>query len=148
KGIEVKYKVGVLIEIPRAALTAGSLAKHSDFFSFGTNDLTQTTFGLSRDDSEQKFLVNYLDQGVLEDNPFQVLDPDGVGRLVRMSVEEGRASNPGLAFSLCGEHGTDPRTVFFCHALKIDTVSCSSYQVPIARLAAAQARIVEQRNDK
>jgi pyruvate, orthophosphate dikinase len=141
KAREIEYTIGALIEIPRAALTAADLARHADFFSFGTNDLTQTTFALSRDDSEHKFLLNYLSQRILDDNPFQTLDPDGVGRLIRIAVEDGRGSNPELELGLCGEQGADPATIAFCHEIGIDYVSCAPYQVPIARLAAAQAKI-------
>ncbi len=142
----IEYRVGVLIEVPRAALIAADLARVADFFSFGTNDLTQTTFGLSRDDSEHKFLINYLNQRILDANPFEVLDRDGVARLIRIAVDDGRAAKPDLEFGLCGEHGADPDTISFCHELGIHYVSCSPYQVPIARLAAAQARIRSEKD--
>ena len=156
EGIEVDYKFGTMIEIPRAALTAAEIAQYADFFSFGTNDLTQMTFGYSRDDAEGKFLMQYIegvDTGkvdeegnpirvkILEANPFQTLDQTGVGRLVKICVEEGRAANPELEIGICGEHGGDPDSIDFCHRVGLDYVSCSPYRVPIARLAAAQAAI-------
>jgi pyruvate,orthophosphate dikinase len=156
EGIEVDYMFGTMIEVPRAALTAAEVAEYADFFSFGTNDLTQMTFGFSRDDAEGKFLMTYvegIDTGekgpegnpvrfsILEVNPFQSLDQTGVGRLVQMCVEEGRAANPGLEIGICGEHGGDPDSIDFCHRVGLDYVSCSPYRVPVARLAAAQAAI-------
>ena len=126
--------------MPRAALLADRIARHADFFSFGTNDLTQTTFGLSRDDSG-KFLPDYVGAGILANDPFVVLDEDGVGQLVWMGVERGRAVKPGLKVGICGEHGGEPASVDFCHRVGLDYVSCSPYRVPIARLAAAQAAI-------
>ncbi|MCI5792159.1 MAG: pyruvate, phosphate dikinase [Lachnospiraceae bacterium] len=142
-GIDMKYKVGTMIEIPRAALTAGAIAKEADFFSFGTNDLTQMTFGFSRDDAA-KFLGSYYDTKILEQDPFQHLDQTGVGRLVAMSCKEGRADNPELELGICGEHGGDPSSVEFFNKVGLDYVSCSPYRVPIARLAAAQAAIKEE----
>lgn len=142
-GIDMKYKVGTMIEIPRAALTAGAIAKEADFFSFGTNDLTQMTFGFSRDDAA-KFLGSYYETKILEQDPFQHLDQTGVGRLVAMSCKEGRADNPELELGICGEHGGDPSSVEFFHKVGLDYVSCSPYRVPIARLAAAQAAIKEE----
>ena len=139
-GVEMKYEVGTMIEIPRAALTAGEIAKHADFFSFGTNDLTQMTFGFSRDDAG-KFLSYYYDQKIYESDPFAHLDQTGVGRLVKLASEDGRASNPNLGLGICGEHGGDPTSVEFCHNVGLDYVSCSPFRVPIARLAAAQAAI-------
>ncbi len=141
-GREVPYKVGTMIEVPRAALTAREIAASADFFSFGTNDLTQTTFGISRDDSGF-FLPAYLDQGILPADPFQSLDVPGVGRLVRFAVEEGRKAKQGLSVGICGEHGGDPESVAFCHDVGLSYVSCSPYRVPVARLAAAQAAIAD-----
>jgi pyruvate,orthophosphate dikinase len=137
-GERVPYLVGTMIELPRAALTADEIAKSAEFFSFGTNDLTQTTFGLSRDDAG-RFLPLYIDRGILPEDPFQVLDAGGVGKLVRMAVTDGRATRPNLKVGICGEHGGEPRSVAMCHAMGLDYVSCSPYRVPIARLAAAQA---------
>lgn len=136
---KLSYKVGTMIEIPRAALTADKIAEHAEFFSFGTNDLTQTTFGFSRDDAEGKFLPDYLEQGILSDNPFEVLDPEGVGKLVEMAARLGRKTRPYIKLGICGEHGGEPRSVRFCHTVGLDYVSCSPYRVPLARLAAAQA---------
>lgn len=139
-GVDMKYQVGTMIEIPRAALTAGDIAKEADFFSFGTNDLTQMTFGFSRDDAA-KFLDSYYDTKIYESDPFQHLDQTGVGRLVKLAAKEGRESNPNLGLGICGEHGGDPSSVEFCHNIGLDYVSCSPFRVPIARLAAAQAAI-------
>jgi pyruvate,orthophosphate dikinase len=139
KGVEVDYKFGTMIEIPRAALTAGDIARDAQFFSFGTNDLTQTTFGFSRDDAEGKFIGRYLDQKILPLNPFETIDRGGVARLMRIAVEEGRKTRPDLEVGICGEHGGDPESVGICHELNLDYVSCSPYRVPVARLAAAQA---------
>src|SRR4029077_12465927 len=132
-----------MIELPRAALRADEIAEVADFFSFGTNDLTQTTLGFSRDDAEGKFLTYYLEHGILERNPFEVLDEEGVGDLMRIGVERGRAAKPGIKLGICGEHGGEPRSVAFCHRLGLDYVSCSPYRVPLARLAAAQAVLKE-----
>jgi pyruvate, orthophosphate dikinase len=140
-GVTVHYKVGTMIELPRAAITADQMAKYSEFFSFGTNDLTQTTYGISRDDAEGKFLLEYVERGILEDNPFQVLDPDGVGYLVQIGVERGRAARPELEVGICGEHGGDPKSIHFCHKVGLDYVSCSPFRVPVARLAAAHAAL-------
>ena len=139
-GVDMKYEVGTMIEIPRAALTAGEIAKNADFFSFGTNDLTQMTFGFSRDDAG-KFLSYYYDQKIYESDPFAHLDQTGVGRLVELASKDGRAANPDLGLGICGEHGGDPTSVEFCHRVGLDYVSCSPFRVPIARLAAAQAAI-------
>ena len=139
-GVHIPYKVGTMIEVPRAALLAADIAEHADFFSLGTNDLTQMTFGLSRDDSAS-FLPEYLETGVLADDPFQVLDDQGVGQLVRMATRNGRATKPGLSVGVCGEHGGDPRSIAFCHHVGLDYVSCSPFRVPVARLAAAQAAL-------
>ena len=139
----VEYQCGTMIELPRAALRADEIATEADFFSFGTNDLTQTTLGFSRDDAEGKFLTYYLEHGILERNPFEVLDEDGVGDLMRIAVERGRREKPGIKMGICGEHGGEPRSVAFCHRLGLDYVSCSPYRVPLARLAAAQAALAE-----
>ncbi|MBF0170096.1 MAG: pyruvate, phosphate dikinase, partial [Nitrospinae bacterium] len=144
KKIDVPYKVGTMIELPRAALTANEIAPYADFFSFGTNDLTQTTFGLSRDDSGH-FLPEYVMEGILRKDPFVAIDTDGVGQLMRMGLERGRSVKPKLKVGICGEHGGEPSSVAFCHDLGFDYVSCSPYRVPIARLAAAQAAIGEKR---
>lgn len=143
-GIDMKYEVGTMIEIPRAALTAGKIAKEADFFCYGTNDLTQMTFGFSRDDAG-KFLDSYYETKIYESDPFVHLDPDGVGRLVKLSATEGKAANPALHLGICGEHGGDPSSVEFCHNVGLDYVSCSPFRVPIARLAAAQAAVKEKR---
>jgi pyruvate,orthophosphate dikinase len=129
-----------MIEVPRAALTADKIAGSAEFFSFGTNDLTQMTFGYSRDDAG-KFLPVYIDAGILKNDPFQILDQEGVGQLVRMGVQKGRSVRPGLKVGICGEHGGEPSSVEFCDSVGMDYVSCSPYRVPIARVAAAQAAI-------
>ena len=139
----LEHLVGTMIEVPRAALRAGEIAEVADFFSFGTNDLTQTALAFSRDDAEGKFLTLYLEDGVLERNPFEVLDIDGVGELMRIAVERGRASRPDIKLGICGEHGGEPRSIAFCHSLGLDYVSCSPFRVPLARLAAAQAALAE-----
>jgi pyruvate,orthophosphate dikinase len=139
-GQKLDYKVGTMIELPRAALRAGEIAETAEFFSFGTNDLTQTTFGLSRDDSSS-FLERYQKRGIFEQDPFATLDVDGVGELIRIAFERGRKARPDLKLGICGEHGGDPASVFFCHQVGLDYVSCSPYRVPIARLAAAQAAL-------
>ena len=143
-GVAMKYQVGTMIEIPRAALTAGEIAKEAEFFSFGTNDLTQMTFGFSRDDAA-KFLNAYYDKKIYESDPFQHLDQIGVGKLIKMAVADGRATRPDLGLGICGEHGGDPSSVEFCHKVGLDYVSCSPFRVPIARLAAAQAAIKNPR---
>jgi pyruvate,orthophosphate dikinase len=140
---ELEYLCGTMIELPRAALRADEIAQVADFFSFGTNDLTQTTLGMSRDDAEGKFLTFYLEDGVLERNPFEVLDQDGVGELMRIGVERGRGTKPDMKLGICGEHGGEPSSVEFCHRIGLDYVSCSPYRVPLARLAAAQAALKE-----
>ena len=157
-GSAVEYKFGTMIELPRAALTADQIAKVADFFSFGTNDLTQTTFGFSRDDAEGKFLLRYVDglsepgvEGnvmILPVNPFQTLDREGVGQLVQMAVEKGREANPHLELGICGEHGGDPDSIEFFHMVGLDYVSCSPFRVPVARLAAAQAALTTGERDK
>jgi pyruvate, orthophosphate dikinase len=140
---DLEYLCGTMIELPRAALRAGEIAEVADFFSFGTNDLTQTALGMSRDDAEGKFLTFYLEDGVLEKNPFEVLDQDGVGELMRIGAERGRETRPELKIGICGEHGGEPSSVDFCHRIGLDYVSCSPYRVPLARLAAAQAALKE-----
>ena len=140
RGDTVAYKVGTMIEIPRAAITADQIAEVAEFFSFGTNDLTQMTFGYSRDDIAS-FLPVYLEKKILKVDPFQVLDQNGVGQLVRMATEKGRAIRPDLKCGICGEHGGEPSSVKFCHRVGLNYVSCSPFRVPIARLAAAQAAI-------
>jgi pyruvate,orthophosphate dikinase len=144
KKVKLDYLVGTMIEVPRAALTADEIAKEADFFSFGTNDLTQMTFGYSRDDSGS-FLPEYVDKKILPNDPFRVLDREGVGQLVKMSVEKGKSTNKNLKLGICGEHGGDPSSIEFCHLVGLDYVSCSPFRVPIARLAAAHAAI---KNDK
>jgi pyruvate,orthophosphate dikinase len=139
-GLQIDYEVGTMIELPRAALTAHKIAEHAAFFSFGTNDLTQTTFGLSRDDSG-RFLPAYVDRKILSDDPFQVLDTEGVGELVRIGAERGRSVKPNLKVGICGEHGGDPKSISFCQEIGLNYVSCSPYRVPVARLAAAQAAL-------
>ena len=139
---KVDYLIGTMIEIPRAALTADAIAKEAEFFSFGTNDLTQMTFGYSRDDAGT-FLPEYVDQKILVEDPFQSLDISGVGQLVRMGTDLGRGSRDGLKVGICGEHGGDPKSVHFCFEVGMDYVSCSPFRVPIARLAAAQASMSE-----
>jgi len=137
----LKYKIGTMIEIPRAALTADEIAETAEFFSFGTNDLTQMTFGISRDDAEGKFLLNFVDRGLLPSNPFQVIDREGVGKLMKMCVDAGRKTRPDLEVGICGEHGGEPSSIEFCHQIGLNYVSCSPYRVPIARLAAAHAEL-------
>jgi len=140
-GVKVKYKFGTMIEIPRAALTADEVATMAEFFSFGTNDLTQMTYGYSRDDAERSFLLKYVEEGILPNNPFQTLDREGVGQLIKMAVQKGRATRPTLEVGICGEHGGDPRSVAFCYEAGLNYVSCSPFRVPIARLAAAHAAL-------
>jgi len=147
-GVEVDYKFGTMIEIPRAALTAGEIATCAQFFSFGTNDLTQMAFGFSRDDAEGKFLLRYIDDRILPQNPFETIDANGVGRLMRIAVEEGRAARRDLKVGICGEHGGDPASIALCEVLGLDYVSCSPYRVPVARLAAAQARLAQAERDR
>jgi len=144
EGVAVEYKIGTMIEMPRAALTADEIARFADFFSFGTNDLTQTVFGFSRDDAEGKFLPNYISSDILQNNPFAVLDREGVGKIMKMCVELGRQGNPDLKIGICGEHGGDPSSIEFCQEIDLDYVSCSPFRVPIARLAAAQAAIINK----
>ena len=137
-GQEIAYLVGTMIELPRAAIQAGSIAEAAEFFSFGTNDLTQTTFGISRDDA-QSFLQTYRQKGIIDTDPFVTIDTEGVGELVRIASEKGRATRPGMKLGICGEHGGDPASIRFCESVGLDYVSCSPFRVPIARLAAAQA---------
>jgi pyruvate,orthophosphate dikinase len=143
EGVGLDYLVGTMIELPRACVRADEIARHADFFSFGTNDLTQTALGFSRDDAEGKFLTTYLEDDVLERNPFEVLDESGVGDLMRIAVDRGRSVKEEIKLGICGEHGGEPRSVAFCHRIGLDYVSCSPYRVPLARLAAAQAALVE-----
>jgi len=147
RGLAIEYLVGTMVELPRAAIRAGDLAEHAEFFSFGTNDLTQTTFGISRDDSG-RFLNAYLEKGIFERDPFVTLDQDGVGDLIRIAVERGRAVRPDAKLGICGEHGGDPASITFCEKVGLDYVSCSPYRVPIAKLAAAQAAIGEREKDR
>ena len=140
-GLDVS--VGTMIELPRACVRADEIAEHADFFSFGTNDLTQTALGISRDDGG-RFLAYYLESGVLERDPFETIDQEGVGDLMALAVERGRATRPGIKLGICGEHGGEPKSVAFCHRLGLDYVSCSPYRVPLARLAAAQAALAER----
>jgi pyruvate,orthophosphate dikinase len=144
QGIKINYKFGTMIEIPRAALTADEMAEYAEFFSFGTNDLTQTTFGVSRDDAEAGFLVQYIQQGILPENPFATIDPNGVGKLMEFAVTNGRRVRPDLEVGICGEHGGDPKSIALCHGLGLNYVSCSPFRVPIARLAAAHAALADE----
>jgi pyruvate,orthophosphate dikinase len=146
-GVKLDYKFGTMIEIPRAALTASEIATEAEFFSFGTNDLTQMTYGYSRDDAESKFLPIYLNKEILKENPFDTLDQDGVGKLMKMAVKDGRKTRPNLKCGICGEHGGEPRSIKFAHSIGLNYVSCSPYRIPIARIAAAQAAI-EQKKKK
>ena len=146
-GIGLSHHFGTMIEVPRAALTADELAQRAEFFSFGTNDLTQTTYGISRDDAEAGFLFAYLERGILGDNPFATIDVGGVGQLMEIAVRKGRAARPDLEIGICGEHGGDPRSITFCHGIGLDYVSCSPYRVPVARLAAAHAELNNPRRD-
>ncbi len=148
QGVQVAYKFGTMIEIPRAALTSDQIAQYAQFYSFGTNDLTQTTFGYSRDDAEGKFLLKYVEEKILPANPFQTIDRDGVGALMRICVEKGRKVRPDMEIGICGEHGGDPASIQFCHELGLKYVSCSTFRVPIARLAAAQAALQKIEKDK
>jgi len=141
EGTSVEYLVGTMVETPRAALVADEIAHTAEFFSFGTNDLTQMVFGFSRDDVEGKFMADYLERGLLEHNPFEVIDFRGVGAMMRTAVELGRKTRPDIKLGICGEHGGDPESVIFCHEIGLDYVSCSPYRVPIARLAAAHAAL-------
>jgi pyruvate,orthophosphate dikinase len=144
QGLSVDYKFGTMIEIPRAALTAGEVAESAEFFSFGTNDLTQTTYGISRDDAEAGFLIEYIEKEILPGNPFQSIDANGVGRLMDMATREGRATRPDLEVGICGEHGGDPQSIQLCHDYGLNYVSCSPFRVPVARLAAAHAALKDR----
>ena len=144
KNVKFAYKFGTMIEIPRAAVTAGEVAGRAEFFSFGTNDLTQMTYGYSRDDAERNFLITYQAQGILEKNPFQTLDRGGVGKLMDMAIFDGRKTRPSLEVGICGEHGGDPNSIEWCHIIGNNYVSCSPFRVPIARLAAAHAALKHQ----
>ena len=146
-GVELPYSVGTMIELPRACLLADQIAKDAAFFSFGTNDLTQTTFGISRDDSG-RFLNAYIEKGIFEKDPFVSLDQEGVGDLIRIAAERGRAKRPDVKLGICGEHGGDPASIEFCEKIGLDYVSCSPYRVPIAKLAAAQAAVGEREKDR
>jgi len=145
--VDLTYKFGTMIEIPRAALTADEIASEVEFFSFGTNDLTQMTFGFSRDDAESKFIPIYLNKEILKDNPFEILDQKGVGKLMKMAIELGRGTRPDLKCGICGEHGGEPKAIIFAHSIGLDYVSCSPFRIPIARLAAAHAVILEKRKN-
>jgi pyruvate,orthophosphate dikinase len=148
QGKKIDYQFGTMIEIPRAALTAGQIAEMAQFFSFGTNDLTQMTFGISRDDAEKGFLIEYIDKKILPENPFASIDEDGVGKLMDMAVKAGRATRKTLDVGICGEHGGDPKSIDFCHRIGLNYVSCSPFRVPIARLAAAHAVVAEKMGEK
>lgn len=141
KGVQVDYQFGTMIEIPRACITAEEIAKYAEFFSFGTNDLTQMSFGYSRDDAERTFLAEYVEKGILPKNPFQTLDRKGVGALMKLAVEKGRSVRPDLTVGICGEHGGDPASIEWCHLIGNNYVSCSPFRVPLARLAAAHAQL-------
>ncbi|HSG17711.1 MAG TPA: pyruvate, phosphate dikinase [Anaerolineae bacterium] len=145
QGIEVDYKFGTMIEIPRAALTAGEMAEFAQFFSFGTNDLTQTVFGISRDDAEAGFLVEYIQKGILPENPFASIDPNGVGKIMEIAVTDGRKTRPDMEIGICGEHGGDPKSIALCHKIGLNYVSCSPFRVPIARLAAAHVALADKK---
>ncbi|MBA3035799.1 MAG: pyruvate, phosphate dikinase, partial [Desulfobacterium sp.] len=146
--MHIDYQFGTMIELPRAALTADHIAEYASFFSFGTNDLTQTTYGISRDDAESGFLVEYLGSGILPDNPFATIDRDGVGELMRIAIKKGRSVKPDMECGICGEHGGDPKSIMLCHELGLTYVSCSPFRVPVARLAAAHAALLEKKKDK
>ena len=139
-GVDIEYQVGTMIEIPRAALIADKIAKHAEFFSFGTNDLTQLSYGFSRDDAS-KFLNDYYKNNIFESDPFAKVDIEGVGELVRIAIEKGKSIRPNIHLGICGEHGGDPASIAFCESVGLDYVSCSPFRIPIARLAAAQATI-------
>jgi len=147
-GVAVDYKFGTMIEVPRGAITADEIAREAEFFSFGTNDLTQMTFGYSRDDAEGNFLLKYVEDKILPANPFQTLDVSGVGLLMQMAVTKGRAARPGIELGICGEHGGDPDSIAFCERIGLDYVSCSPFRVPVARLAAAQAVLAAGERDR
>jgi pyruvate,orthophosphate dikinase len=142
RGVKLKIPIGTMIELPRAALTAHRIADAADFFSFGTNDLTQTTWGFSRDDVESSLFAAYVDKGVFTVSPFETIDADGVGRLVQIAAEEGRKTKPGLKLGVCGEHGGDPESIHFFHNAGLDYVSCSPFRLPVARLEAGRAAVI------
>jgi pyruvate,orthophosphate dikinase len=144
QGITVDYKFGTMIEVPRAALTADEIAETAQFFSFGTNDLTQMTFGISRDDAEKGFLIDYIQRSILQENPFETIDEKGLAKLMKIAVELGRKTRPDLEVGICGEHGGDPKSIAICHKLGLNYVSCSPFRVPIARLSAAQAALKDR----
>jgi pyruvate,orthophosphate dikinase len=144
QNIDIDYKFGTMIEIPRAAITADQIAEYAEFISFGTNDLTQTTFGISRDDAEASFLIEYMEKGILPENPFNTIDADGVGQLMDMAVDKSRKIRPNMECGICGEHGGDPTSIALCHAMGLTYVSCSPFRVPIARLAAAHAALKDK----
>lgn len=146
KSESVTYQVGTMIELPRAALRAGEIAEAAEFFSFGTNDLTQTAFGISRDDAAS-FLGEYTAKGIIETDPFVTIDQDGVGELVSIAVERGRTARPDIKLGICGEHGGDPKSIDFCERIGLDYISCSPYRVPVARLSAAQATLVAKAHE-
>jgi pyruvate,orthophosphate dikinase len=148
QGVKVRYQFGTMIEVPRAAIVADRIAEYAEFFSFGTNDLTQTTFGISRDDAETGFLTEYLQKGILQNNPFATLDQRGVGYLMELAVKLGRSRRKDLEVGICGEHGGDPASIGFCHRAGLDYVSCSPFRVPVARLAAAHAALGEARDQR
>jgi pyruvate,orthophosphate dikinase len=148
QGMKVRYEFGTMIEVPRAALVADQIAEFAEFFSFGTNDLTQTTFGISRDDAETGFLSEYLDKGILTQNPFAILDESGVGALMDIGVKLGRKRRKNLEIGICGEHGGEPASIAFCHRIGLDYVSCSPFRVPVARLAAAHAALQGVKNQR
>jgi pyruvate,orthophosphate dikinase len=143
-GVTLTIPIGTMIELPRAALTAGRIAESADFFSFGTNDLTQTTWGFSRDDVEAEMFVEYMDKGIFAVSPFETIDAHGVGRLVQIAVAEGRATKPAIKLGVCGEHGGDPESIHFFHDSGLDYVSCSPFRVPVARLEAGRAAVISQ----
>ena len=146
--MKVPYQFGTMIEVPRAALVADHIAEFAEFFSFGTNDLTQTTFGISRDDAETGFLSEYLEKGILTRNPFATLDQEGVGYLMELGVKLGRQRRKNLEIGICGEHGGDPASIAFCHRIGLDYVACSPFRVPVARLAAAHAALGEAKDHR
>ena len=144
---EFNIKLGTMIELPRAALTAGKIAQHIEYFSFGSNDLTQTTYGISRDDVSS-FMPDYIEQGIFKHDPFIKIDQEGVGELMKVAIERGRAANPKLTLGICGEHAGDPESINFLHSIGLDYISCSPYRIPIARVAAAHSKIIHNRNHK
>ncbi|TFF84992.1 MAG: pyruvate, phosphate dikinase, partial [Promethearchaeota archaeon] len=145
--VELDYSFGTMIEIPRAALTADEIAEEAEFFSFGTNDLTQMTYAFSRDDAESKFLPIYLNKGILQENPFEILDQKGVGELMKMAIKKGRRTRSDLKCGICGEHGGEPQSIHFANSIGLNYVSCSPYRIPVARISGAQAAL-ESKNRK